>query len=159
MQYKRLAKEIGYRKEQILTPDQGEVLEFTNYGPPKLVDTIELENVMVDGLGIGDVGNVVLRDRKTIAMEGIVVIVVPMQESTGKILGEPDIISRGFVYMKESATLLDQAKQVILKSLRVKKGRIINWRFVRKQVEENVAEFLHRETGRSPLIVPVIVEV
>lgn len=159
MQYKRLAMEIGYDKTSILTPDQGEVMEFARGRDPVIVDTLNLENVMIDGLGVGDVGNVVLRDRQTIAKEGIVVIVVPIEQSTGKLTAEPDIISRGFVYIKESGPLLEHAKARIMNSLKVKRGRIINWRFVRKQLEEDMSEFLYRETGRSPLIVPVIVEV
>lgn len=159
MQYRRLAMELGYDKRDVLIPQQGQVLEFRQGVPPKVVETIELENIMVDGLGVGDVGNVVLRDRQTIAKEGIVVIVVPIEESTGRVTAEPDIISRGFVYIKESGRLVDQTKQVVTRSLRLKKGRMIDWRFVRKQIEENVSLFLRKETGRSPLIVPVIVEV
>jgi ribonuclease J len=158
-QYKRLARELGYDKKQILIPDDGQVLEFTKDGPPRIVQTISLENVMVDGLGVGDVGDVVLRDRQTIATEGIVVIVVPLDTNTGKVTSEPDIISRGFVYMKESGTLLDRVKQIVRESLKLKKGRIIDWHFIRKNVEENVASYLKKETGREPLIVPVIVEV
>lgn len=159
MQYRRLAMELGYDKRDVLIPQQGQVLEFRQGIPPKVVETIELENIMVDGLGVGDVGNVVLRDRQTIAKEGIVVVVVPIEESTGRVTAEPDIISRGFVYIKESGRLVDQTKQVVTRSLRLKKGRMIDWRFVRKQIEENVSLFLRKETGRSPLIVPVIVEV
>ncbi len=159
MQYRRLAVELGFDKRDVIIPEDGQVIEFREGEAPKVVETIELENVMIDGLGIGDVGNVVLRDRQTIAKEGIVVIVVPIEESTGRVTAEPDIISRGFVYMKESGVLVDQAKQIVTRSLRLKKGRMIDWHFVRKQVEENVAIFLRRETGRSPLIVPVIVEV
>ena len=78
---------------------------------------------MIDGLGIGDVGNVVLRDRQTIATEGIVVIVVPMDQSTGRVTAEPDIITRGFVYMKESGNLIGRTKQIVNQSLKLKKGR------------------------------------
>ena len=159
MQYKRLAMELGYQKKNILIPEEGEVLEFAPGVPPKVVEKINLENVMIDGLGVGDVGDVVLRDRQTIATDGIVVVVVPMEKSTGKVVAEPDIISRGFVYIKDSGGLLDKARQVVNQSLRLKKGRMIDWHFVRKQVEHNLERFLQKETGRTPLIVPVIVEV
>jgi ribonuclease J len=159
MQYRRLAQDLGYDKRDILVPNEGEVLEFRPGIPPKVVETLNLENVMIDGLGIGDVGAVVLRDRQTIATDGIVVVVVPMEHSTGRVVAEPDIISRGFVYIKESGDLLDKAKQVVNNSLRLKKGRIIDWHFVRKNVEQNLERFILKETGRSPLIVPVIVEV
>ena len=87
------------------------------------------------------------------------VVVIPMERSTGRMLGEPDIISRGFIYMKESGSLIDQAKRIIVQSLRLKKGRMFDWQFARKQIGENLEIFLDRETGRRPLIVPVIVEV
>lgn len=159
VQYRRLAQELGYNKRDILIPEEGEVIEFKAGQPPKIAETINLENVMIDGLGIGDVGDVVLRDRQTIATDGIVVVVVPMERQTGRVTAEPDIISRGFVYIRESGGLLDQAKKVVNESLRLKKGRIMDWHFVRKNVEQNLARFILKETGRSPLIVPVIVEV
>ena len=159
MQYRRLAMELGYDKRNILIPEEGQVLEFRPNTPPKVVETINLENVMIDGLGVGDVGDIVLRDRQTIATEGIVVVVVPMEQSTGRVVSGPDIISRGFVYIRESGDLLDKVTRVVNDSLRLKKGRMIDWRFVRKNVEENLGRFLLKETGRSPLIVPVIVEV
>ena len=159
MQYRRLAQDLGYDKKDVLIPEEGEVLEFRLGYAPKVVEKVNLENVMIDGLGVGDVGEVVLRDRQTIATDGIVVVVVPMEKSTGRVVAEPDIISRGFVYIRESGDLLDKAKRVVNDSLRLKKGRMIDWHFVRKQVEHNLERFLMKETGRSPLIVPVIVEV
>lgn len=159
MQYRRLAQDLGYDKREILIPEEGQVIEFSVHSAPRVVETLELENIMVDGLGVGDVGNVVLRDRQTIATEGIVVIVIPIQKSTGRVTSGPDIISRGFIYMKDSGGLIDAAKLVVLQSLRLKKGRMMDWQFVRKQISENLEVFLARETGRRPLIVPVIVEV
>lgn len=159
MNYKTVAGEIGFPKDHILMPNSGEVLEFRMHQKPRVVETITLENVLIDGLGIGDVGNVVLHDRQTIAQEGIVVVVVPIEQSTGRIIGEPDIVSRGFVYIRESAPLLAKARQVVVQSLRTKKGRIMDWRYVRELVEDNLQKFLKKETGRQPLIVPVILEV
>lgn len=159
MQYRRLASDIGYNKRDVLIPEEGQVLEFRSGLAPKVVETVELENVMVDGLGVGDVGNVVLRDRQTIATEGIVVVVIPMEQSTGRVTAAPDIISRGFIYMKDSGKLIDESKRVVLESLRLKKGQMMDWQFARKQISNNLEVFLARETGRRPLIVPVIVEV
>jgi ribonuclease J len=160
MQYRRLALELGYDKRDVLIPEEGQVLEFKKAYPPRVVETLELENVMIDGLGVGDVGNAVLRDRQTIATDGIVVVVVPMEKSTGRVTAQPDIISRGFVYMKESGDLVNRAMQIVKKSLPAgRQGRITDWRFVRSQIGENLEKFLLRETGRRPLIVPVIVEV
>lgn len=159
MQYKRLAQDIGYDKKQILIPEEGQVLEFRPGQEPRVVETVELEHVMVDGLGVGDVGAIVLRDRQTIAKEGIVVVVIPMDESTGRVVGRTDIISRGFVFMKESGALVDGARRIVMQSLRLKKGRVVDWHFVRRNIEEELSKYLKHETGRSPLIVPVIVEV
>jgi ribonuclease J len=85
--------------------------------------------------------------------------VLPIEESTGHVISEPDIISRGFVYMKDSVGLVNRAKRVVIESMNLKKGRIINWQFIKKQISENLSAFLRKETGRRPLIVPVIVEV
>lgn len=159
MQYARLAQDLKYDKREILIPHNGEVFEFRADGQPRVVDRLELENVMVDGLGIGDVGNVVLRDRQTIAQEGIVVVVIPIEASSGRMAGEPEIISRGFVYIRKSGKLLTRARQVVARSLRIKQGRILDWQFARKKAEEALSSFLYQETKRSPLIVPVLIEV
>lgn len=159
MQYRRLAQELGYKKKDILIPEEGEILEFSSFQQPRIRETVALENVMIDGLGIGDVGTVVLRDRQQIATEGIVVIVVPVEEATGRVTSEPDVITRGFVYAKESGDLMRKIKQITSQSLKLKKGRIIDWQFVKKQISEKVAGFVQKETGRYPLIVPVILEV
>ncbi len=159
MQYKRLLVELGFDKNRVLIPEEGQIIEFKPGFAPKVVQRVELENILVDGIGIGDVGTVVLRDRQTIATEGIVVVVVPVNKESGRVTAEPDIISRGFIYMRESNALINEAKHVVTQSLRLKKGRIIDWQMVRKQTEENLARFLEKATGRYPLIVPVIVEV
>lgn len=159
MQYRRLAEELGWSLGEVLIPNEGEIIEFRAEAAPKVVDRIELSNVMVDALGVGDVGEIVLRDRKTIANEGIVVVVVPLEQSTGRVSAKPEIISRGFVFMKQSGKLIDGAKRVVVQSLRLKKRRMIDWNFVRRNIEENLAQYLFRETGRHPLIVPVVVEV
>lgn len=157
--YQELAVRMGYKENQVILPSDGDVLEFSPDKSVKRVSKIELKNIMVDGLGVGDVGNVVLRDRQTMANEGIVIVVVPIQQSTGQLTAEPDIISRGFVYMKESTKLIEDAKKVVTEALRLKKGRIMDWQFVRKQIEGNLEEFLYKETHRRPLILSVVIEV
>lgn len=159
MNYREIAMQCGYQKQQVLMPDEGDIIEFTKFAAPKVVQHIALENVMVDGLGIGDVGSIVLRDRQTIANEGIVVVVVPVEKSSGRVTSAPDIISRGFVYIKESGDLLNRAKKIVNDSLRVKKGRMMDWHYMRELIEDNLQKFLRKETGRQPLIVPVILEV
>jgi ribonuclease J len=153
-----LAQKMGYKENQIIVQNDAYVLEFYRNNV-KRAEKLELKNIMVDGLGVGDIGNVVLRDRQTMASEGIVVVVVPIEQSTGHVTADPDIISRGFVYMKESTKLIEQAKIVVRNSLHLKEGRIFDWNYVRKQIENRLVEFLYKETHRRPLIIAVIIEV
>src|SRR3989304_4934971 len=158
MQYRRLGTELGIKKHDVLLPEEGQVLAFGRGVRPRIADEVATENIMIDGLGVGDVGAVVLRDRQTIATEGIGAVVIPINRPTGRVSGHPDIISRGFIYMKESGGLVEKAKQIVRTALSLKKGRIRDWQFVRKRIENTLEQFLRKETGRTPLIVPVIVE-
>lgn len=157
--YRKLAMEMGYQKDDILIPEEGEVLEFSQNNRPRVVQMVQTDQIMIDGFGVGDVGEIVLRDRKTLAKEGIVVIVVPMEKTSRQVVAAPDIISRGFVYMKDSGHIVDRAKQIVNQELKFKREAFIDWPFVRRNIEEKVGRYLYKETGRSPLIVPVIVEV
>lgn len=157
MQYKRLAGELGYDKRSVIIPEDGEVIEFSRHALPRVVEHLTLEHIMIDGLGIGDVGSIVLRDRQTIATEGIVVVVVPIEEATGKMTSAPEIITRGFVYVKGSRELLGKASEIVSRA--IPRGRVTDWQFLRKRIEESLAGFLLKETGRRPLIVPVVLEV
>jgi len=159
MHYRTLAMDCGYQKKNVLLPGDGDIMEFRKDAEPKIIQHITLENIMVDGLGVGDVGSIVLRDRQTIAQEGIVVVVVPVEKSTGRVTSEPDIISRGFVYIKESGPLLSKAQKLVIDSIKTKKGRVMDWHYMRERIEETLQGFLRKETGRQPLIVPVILEV
>lgn len=159
MQYRRLAADLGYEKKSVLIPEDGEVLEFSKHAAPKVVDHITLDQIMIDGLGIGDVGNVVLKDRQTIAHEGIVVVVVPVSHSSGHMMSAPQIITRGFVYAREARNLLSHAGDVVERALTLRKGKIADWQMVKKRIAESLGEYLLKETGRSPLIVPVVLEV
>jgi len=157
--YSDMAKDMGYLEEQLILPKNGEVIQFDDNKNFKIAERLDLKNIMVDGLGVGDIGNAVLRDRQTMAQDGILIVVVPIEQNTGRVTAEPDIISRGFVYIKESGRLIDDAKKVIINSLRLKKGRIIDWQYVRKQIEGNLEEFLYRATHRRPLILSVVIKV
>jgi len=157
--YQELAKNMGYRENQIILPKDGDVLEFDNNRNMKTAERLDLKCIMIDGLGVGDVGNVVLRDRQTMANEGLVAVVVPIEQKTGIVTAEPDIISRGFVYVKESTLLINGAKRVVIESLRLKRGRIFDWHFVRKQIEGKLEEYFYRETHRRPLVITVIIKV
>lgn len=157
--FQELAMRMGYSRQNVIFPKENNIIEFFPDKSFKMNDKVALRNIMVDGLGVGDIGNVVLRDRQTMASDGILIVIVPIESQSGKVTGEPDIISRGFVYIKESGELLNEAKKVVLNSLHLKSGRIHDWGYVRKQIEGNLEEFLYKETHRRPLILGVIIEV
>lgn len=154
--YRRLAQQKGYQKNQVLLPDNGQVVEVVN-GQVKLGETVQTKTIMVDALGIGDVGKVVLRDRKILAQEGIVVAIITLDQATGTLVGESEIISRGFVYIKENLALVSGAKGEINRTLR--QAKIKNLRNLRTQVQGRLEEYFFNQTGRRPMIIPVIIEV
>ncbi len=156
--FSKMAEELGYGDDKVLLVEDGRVVEVT---PSKAAvnGRVEAKNVYVDGLGIGDVGNVVLRDRKVLAEEGIVLVVVPVDAQTSKVAGEPDIISRGFVFEKGAEELLGRAKRVVEQSLNEHPESALDWRFARRHIEESLEDFFYRETQRHPMILPVVVEV
>ncbi len=155
--YVRMAKGMGYRDKQIITPTEGQIVEIEN-GEVRVNGHTEVKNILIDGLGVGDVGNVVLRDRKTMAEDGIVMVVVPFEKSSGDIVSEIDLVTRGFVYVKESDELISNAKLIVGKIVSDGKGAS-EWRYIRRQIAERLEDFFFKETRRRPLILPVIVEV
>lgn len=156
--YSQLAEEMGWAKQNVILTEAGRPVSFSKDGF-NLEKKLNLENVLVDGLGVGDVGNIVLRDRQKMGEDGIVLVLVSLESSSGKVIGEPDIISRGFVYMKESRELVDQAKKVVLETLGRHKGEITDWNFERKKVESALENFFYKKTNRRPMILPFVVEV
>lgn len=157
--YATLAAGMGYREEQIFLLNNGQILTFDRHSKVHIAkEQIEVKNVMVDGLGIGDVGNVVLRDRQQMAADGILVVIVPIAESTGKLIGEPDVISRGFVYMRESEQLIGEATSVVKAIVQKQQGKVFDWQYLKKQIEGNLEKFLYEKTHRRPMILAVVVE-
>lgn len=156
--FANLLGQIGYKNENILTLDDQRALIVTP-GRIDVGERIEAKNVYVDGLGVGDVGNVVLRDRQVMAEEGIVLVIVPIDYRSGKLAGEVDIVSRGFVFEKASEGLLDEAVRVATSVLQDHKEGTLDWRFARSHIEENLEKFFYEETKRRPMVLPVVVEV
>lgn len=156
--YATLAKEMGYQNEKIILADNGDVIQARD-GRVFMSEKVEIKNVMVDGLGVGDIGSVVLRDRQVMAEDGIVVVIVPIDQETGTVAAKPDIVSRGFVYMGESQELINNAQKVVEDCLSDHKGKISDWRFLRRHIEDTLEKFLYNETKRRPMILPVVVEV
>lgn len=155
--YKNLALSHGYKSKDIFLLENGNQLIFKNR-EASLDGSIDVENIMVDGLGIGDVGHIVLRDRKKMAEDGIVVIIVPLEKSKGRIAGQVDIISRGFVYMKESEKLISQTRQAVIDTM--KRGKITSdFQYLKKLIEDGVERLLYKKTHRRPMVVVVLIEV
>jgi len=158
----RLAEdECGYKENQTLLADNGNVVNVTK--DKVFIDkkSVSAEYIMVDGLGIGDVGEVVLRDRQMLAKDGIFVIIAVVNRKTGKVQESPDIISRGFVYLKESKDLLYQARKRVIATIEksTTSGQVTNWTYVKDNVRNNLGDFLFQKTQRRPMVLPVIIEV
>jgi ribonuclease J len=158
-QYSLLAKTFGYKEENILLVDDGRIIEFDDQSRARADKKIEIKNIFVDGLGVGDVGNIVLRDRKVLSQEGIVIVVVPIEGDTGHLADGTDIISRGFVYPKESGDLFNAAKEVIKASLGSNKRRIVDWQYIRQSIQDCLEKFFYERTERRPMVIPIVVEV
>jgi ribonuclease J len=137
--------------------DTGQTLVLESRERAHVGETIPLKNIMVDGLGVGDVGTVVLRDRQTMAKDGVVIIIIPLEQETGNLAGEIEVVSRGFVYMRESKPLIDGSIEVVKRTLmRVPKK---NWSGVKESVANALEDYFYSETKRLPMILPVIIEV
>lgn len=158
VQYRKLARELGYQDRQVFLLEDGQSVELDK-NSARLGKTVSLQNIMVDGLGIGDVGSIVLRDRQTMAEDGIVAVIVPVEQQTGKIRGQIEVISRGFVYMRESKQLVGEIISQVKNCLKHQKGFVTNWTRVRHKVQAHLEKFLFKKTKRSPLILTVIMEV
>lgn len=157
--YKKLAIKNGYKPEQILIQDNGRIIQFNESGLVNTKDTVEIGQVMVDALGVGDVGNVVLRDRRILSEEGIVVTILPINQSKMALEGEPEIVSRGFIYIKENLELLAEAKRGIEKTLKDHPHGRMDTRLIREAVQDYLEKFFFNKTGRRPMVLVVIIEV
>lgn len=158
IEYRKNCREMGYKDKNIHLLDNGQVVEIGK-DRVAVAEQLDLKNVMVDGLGIGDIGTIVLRDRQRMSADGIVVILVPIEQQTGQVEGEIEIISRGFVYMKESSELIDKTKLAVKEMLQKHKDVVTNWQEVRKRIETGVERLLYEETERRPLLLTVVIEV
>lgn len=154
-----LAEELGMPSQNIFLNKTGDILEIDR-NSAKVVGTVPTGHVLVDGLGVGDVGNIVLRDRKHLSEDGLMIVVVTISKENGKVLAGPDIISRGFVYVRESEDLMDAAKNIIKQVLKECEDKNIKeWAYLKNNIKENLKEHLYQKTKRNPMILPIIMEV
>ena len=157
--HRDLAISMGMDKKNIFVNKLGDVLELSK-NEAKVTGTVPTGQVMVAGLGVGDVGNIVLRDRKHLSEDGLMVVVVSMEEETGQIVAGPDIISRGFVYVRESEGLMDGAREVVMKALQeCEEKNITSWNYIKNLIKDTLKNYIWQKTKRSPMILPIIMEV
>ncbi|MBD5132869.1 MAG: ribonuclease J, partial [Clostridiales bacterium] len=155
----KLAREMGMDPRNIVISDVGRVIEISQNGI-KLNGTVPAGKVFVDGYGVGDVGAVVLRDRQHLAQDGMVVVVVSMSGEDGAVISGPDIITRGFVYVKESEDLMDELRQVAIDALYTCEQRHVrDWSSIKSEMKGALSGYLYKKTKRNPMILPVIMEV
>ena len=154
-----LAESVGVEPQNIFITEIGEIVEIQG-GAARKAGKVTAGNVLIDGLGVGDVGNIVLRDRKLLSQDGILVVVVTLSKQNGAIVSGPDIISRGFVYVRESEGLLDEANRIVSSTLqRLMSEKVNEWASLKTSVKDSLGRFLYEQTRRRPMILPIIMEV
>ncbi|HUZ78785.1 MAG TPA: ribonuclease J [Chloroflexota bacterium] len=154
----RLAQSLGWPAENVIVAEDGDILEFTADSARK-VGKVPYGYVFVDGLGVGDIGTVVLRDRKALAQDGMLVAIIAVNRQTGKPTGLPDIITRGFVYEKGAEEMLEEARHRALEALNHQREQTADYSFVKNKVRDTLSKYLYEQTKRHPMILPVVVEV
>jgi len=153
------AKKMGVLPENIFMMQNGRVLEL-NENEAKLTTSVPSGKILVDGLGVGDVGNIVLRDRQHLSQDGLIIIVMTMDSATGEIVSGPDVISRGFVYVRESENLMDDVKRQIREEVqKFEERKITDWSTIKSTLKDNLREYIFQKTKRNPMILPIIMEV
>ena len=159
VKHAKLAQELGMPKEDIFIGENGQILEFTRE-KGYVAGRVTAGRVLVDGLGVGDVGNIVLRDRRQLSQDGIIIIVVTMEKGTGTVMAGPDIVSRGFVYVRESEELMDEVKARVEDALmRCEEEGITEWSQLKYAMREALGKFIFERTRRRPMILPIIMDV
>ncbi len=157
--HKDLAVSCGMNKDDVFVMSNGSVLEISNKGA-KLAGNVPSGRILVDGLGIGDVGNIVLRDRKLLSEDGLIIVVVGIDRECGIIITGPDIISRGFVYVRESENLMEEAREIVKTELfACTEKELRDWNYIKGVIRDSLREYVWQSTKRTPMILPVIMEV
>ena len=159
MAQKELAISLGIPKENILLMSSGDVVEVSQ-DQCKVVDHVQAGAILVDGLGVGDVGNIVLRDRQNLAQNGIIIVVLTLEKFSNQLLAGPDLVSRGFVYVRESEDLMEEARQVVQDAVQDCLERHVNdWGKIKNIIRDSLSDFLWKKMKRNPMILPIIMEV
>jgi len=155
----KVAMSTGFSRENIFLLDNGHVLEFKKDSVRILEHKVPVEYVYVDGLGVGDVSHVVLRDRQMMAGDGMIVVIATIDTKRGKLVHNPDLISRGFIYMKENKKLIEQTRRKVKKMFSGKIGSDLDENYYKDKIRNEIGQFLYSKTQRRPMVLPVIIEV
>jgi len=157
--FKQVAQDVGIPEERVIVPELGERLELSREGIARR-KKVQAGPVLIDGLGIGDVGNIVLRDRQTLAENGVLVVVVVMEKQTGRFISGPDIVTRGFVYVRESEHILEEAKKRATAEMEaIEEREITEWSLIKSRLKNVLTDYFYEATGRRPIILPIIIEI
>lgn len=158
-QHANLAHKLGMPMENIFMMETGKVLELTS-NSAKVNGSVTSGRILVDGLGVGDVGSIVLRDRKLLSQDGLIVVVITTEKESGQVVAGPDIISRGFVYVREAEDLMEHAREIIKKTLQKCEGKNKNdWGAKKGLIKDDLRDYLYEKTKRKPMILPIIMEI
>ena len=153
------AKKVGIKPENIFLTTNGRILEL-NEDEATLTGTVPFGKIMVDGLGVGDVGNIVLRDRQHLSQDGLIIVVMSMDSATGEIVAGPDVISRGFVYVRESENLMEDVKKMLKEEVRkFEEHGVRDWSTIKSRLKDSLRDYIFAKTKRNPMILPIIMEV
>lgn len=157
--HSKLAGTAGIPSDHIYLLDRGDVVQYKDHNMT-LLSSVPAANTLIDGSGVGDIGNVVLKDRRILSEDGIFVVIVTISRSEGKILAGPEVISRGFIFMKQSDEIIaasqDLVRQVVEKQLKDQKH--FDWSKLKNDIRDNLSRYLYKETQRRPMVLPVIEE-
>ncbi|HEY4578999.1 MAG TPA: ribonuclease J [Savagea sp.] len=156
--HSKLAQQTGLKKSEIFIAEKGDVVEYKQ-GKMRMAGRVQAGNVLIDGIGVGDVGNIVLRDRKLLSQDGIFTVVVTLDRKKRKIAAGPEVVSRGFVYVRESEELLEEATKIIRKVVEKNLAKeTFDWSGIKQEVRETLSSFLYQQTKRRPMIIPILME-
>ena len=159
IKHAQLAEQLGIARENIFVAENGSVIEFTRHGAT-MTGKVTAGKVLIDGLGVGDVGNIVLRDRKQLSQDGILIVVMTISRSSGTIVAGPDVVTRGFVYVRESESMLEEAKEKARQTMtRCRENRITEWAVLKSQIRDALGKHFFEKTRRRPMILPIIQEI
>ena len=159
IRHAELAESLGTPKERIFVLSSGDVLELTEE-QGKVVDHVTAQGILVDGLGVGDVGNIVLRDRQHLSENGLIIIVLTLEKGSNQVLAGPDIVSRGFVYVRESENLMEEARVVVNEALeKCMSRKITDWGKIKNEIRDSLGDYIWKQTKRNPMFLPIIMEV